>query len=550
MRGVNVFNQLALNPALLENLAFLGYASPTPVQAAAIPSALAGKDMIVTAETGSGKTAAFLLPLLERLLTEPAAVPRGLVLCPTREIALQVEGEARRLSRGTPVCSLAVYGGVGISSQLAGLKNGLDLVVATPGRLLDHIWRGSFNPDGLRFLVLDEADRMLDMGFLPDLRRIMDCLPTERQTMLFSATMPSEIAEIAVRFLREPDRITVGRPAVPPSGIEQQVYPVSQERKTEMLLHLLASAPTESVLVFARTKHRVDRLAGQLRRARIDAACLHGDRSQSQREVALNGFRRGFIKVLVATDIAARGLDIKAVSHVVNYDLPNCPEDYVHRIGRTARAGASGTAWSMMTAEDARILKAIERTVGHPLTRVTLPGFGQASAAPRMTVRGSGTRRHRSIRMVLGSTRGIDRGADPFAAQQELPTLRGRMEAGKTKFKKVRRIMMASKRLYVGNLSYQSSEQDVRDLFAAYDPGEVRIIPNKGFGFVDVPEEKAVEAIAATNGVDLGGRKIVVNEARPRGERTGGGFGGSDHGRGRGGYASGNRGPGRGRRFY
>ncbi|HHY93749.1 MAG TPA: DEAD/DEAH box helicase [Firmicutes bacterium] len=382
-----MFKEFSLNPMLLRNLARLGYVTPTPVQAAAIPPALAGKDMIVTAETGSGKTAAFLLPVLESLLMEPAAVVRGLVLCPTREIALQVEKEARRLSRGTFLRSLVVYGGVGIGFQVAGLKDGTDLVVATPGRLLDHIWRGSFNPDGLRFLVIDEADRMLDMGFLPDLRRIVSCLPSERQTMLFSATMPPEIAEIASCLLREPERITVGDLATPPSTIEQQVYPVSQERKTEMLLHLLASARTEGVLVFARTKHRAERLARQLCRARINAACLHGDRSQPQREAALSGFRRGSIKVLVATDIAARGLDIRTVSHVVNYDLPNCPEAYVHRIGRTARAGASGTAWSMITPEDTQTLKAIERMVGHPLAQVTLPEFSQPLATSPLAVR-------------------------------------------------------------------------------------------------------------------------------------------------------------------
>jgi len=382
-----MFKEFSLNPMLLRNLARLGYVTPTPVQAAAIPPALAGKDMIVTAETGSGKTAAFLLPVLESLLMEPAAVVRGLVLCPTREIALQVEKEARRLSRGTFLRSLVIYGGVGIGFQVAGLKDGADLVVATPGRLLDHIWRGSFNPDGLRFLVIDEADRMLDMGFLPDLRRIVSCLPSERQTMLFSATMPPEIGEIASCLLREPERITVGDLATPPSTIEQQVYPVSQERKTEMLLHLLASAQTEGVLVFARTKHRAERLARQLCRARINAACLHGDRSQPQREAALSGFRRGSIKVLVATDIAARGLDIRTVSHVVNYDLPNCPEAYVHRIGRTARAGASGTAWSMITAEDTQTLKAIERMVGHPLAQVTLPEFSQPLAASPLAVR-------------------------------------------------------------------------------------------------------------------------------------------------------------------
>ncbi len=374
-----MFNRFNLSPVLLRNLKRLGYAEPTPVQDAAIPPAMTGRDLIVTAETGSGKTAAFLLPILEKMLAMPKDGIKGLILCPTREIASQVEEQAVRIGAGTGLRSLAIYGGVGIGPQLTGLKNGLELAVATPGRLLDHIWRGSFDPDNLRFLVLDEADRMLDMGFLPDLRRIMDCLPAERQTMLFSATMPPEIAALAAQFLREPERVTVGRPATPPGTIMQQVYPVPPDRKTDLLLHLLGTVDMDGVLVFVRTKHRADRLGRQLKRAGINAACLHGDRSQAQREWALNGFRRGAVKVLVATDIAARGLDIRVVSHVINYDLPNSPEDYVHRIGRTARAGAAGNAWSMATAADAGAIRAIEKTVASPLSRVKLPAFEQTA---------------------------------------------------------------------------------------------------------------------------------------------------------------------------
>lgn len=374
-----MFNRFELAPIFLRNLEGLDYTEPTPVQTAAIPSALAGQDLIVTAETGSGKTAAFLLPMLEKLLSSPTDGIRGLVLCPTREIALQVQEQARLFGAGTRLRSLAIYGGVGIGPQLQKIKTGLDLVVATPGRLLDHLGRGSLSLSRLRFLVLDEADRMLDMGFLPDLQRIMAVLPAGRQTMLFSATMPQEIARLAVRFLREPLRVTVGRPTTPPGTIEQRAYSVTPDRKTEMLLHLLGSADTDGVLVFVRTKHRADRIARQLSRAGINAACIHGDRSQVQREAVLNGFRRGAIRVMVATDIAARGLDIRAVTHVINYDLPNCPEDYVHRIGRTARAGAAGSAWSMITAEDAPVLKAIEATVARSLFRVVLPAFNQAA---------------------------------------------------------------------------------------------------------------------------------------------------------------------------
>ena len=370
-----MFKQFDLSPAILKNVDGLGYTEPTPVQYATIPPAMTGGDLIVTAETGSGKTAAFLLPMLQKLMSAPAKGIRGLVLCPTREIALQVQDQARLLGAGTGLRSLAIYGGVGITPQLDSLRRGLDLVVATPGRLLDHQGRGSLNLGNLEFLILDEADRMLDMGFLPDLKRILALLPVKRQTMLFSATMPLEVTSLAERFMLQPRRVIVGRPATPPEAIAQRIYPVAYERKTDMLLHLLQNTETDGVLVFTRTKHRADRLAKQLSRTRINAACLHGDRSQSQREAALNGFRRGAIKVLVATDIAARGLDIRAVTHVINYDLPTTPDDYIHRIGRTARAGGPGNAWSMITFEDTFLLRGIEKALGHRLSQEILPGF-------------------------------------------------------------------------------------------------------------------------------------------------------------------------------
>lgn len=365
----------SLNPILHRNLNRLGYTEPTPVQAAAIPPALDGRDLIVTAETGSGKTAAFLLPVLERLLVSPLDGVKALVLCPTREMALQVQGQVKELALGTRLRSLAVYGGARIDLQIRSIKGGLDLVVATPGRLLDHLGRGTLELSHLRFLIVDEADRMLDMGFLPDLQRILTYLPASRQTMLFSATMPRTVQTLAERFLSKPLLVTVGRPASPPITLDQCLYPVDRERKTELLLHLLATTETSRVLVFTRTKHRADRLTTVLRRSKIRAACIHGDRSQTQREAALAGFRGGTVKVLVATDIAARGLDIRTVSHVINYDLPGSPEDYIHRIGRTARAGDAGNAWSMVTPDDTGVLRSIENTIGRSLPWVALPEF-------------------------------------------------------------------------------------------------------------------------------------------------------------------------------
>lgn len=365
-----MFSDFDLNPVLLRNVAEAGYRQPTPIQASALPPALAGRDVIATAETGSGKTAAFLLPLLQRLSDGPHGRVRGLVLCPTREIALQTEQHVHRLGRRTGVRSVAVYGGVGFEPQTKALYTGVDLVVATPGRLLDHVGRGTADLSGVSFLVLDEADRMLDMGFLPDLRRILSRLPAARQTLLFSATMPPDILALTGRFMQNPVRVAVGRPSTPPKTVTQAVCPVAADRKTAVLLQLLQRETMRSVLVFTRTKHRADRLAKQLTRAGIQAACIHGDRSQRQREAALEGYRKGVFRVLVATDLAARGLDVQGVTHVVNYDLPAAPEDYIHRIGRTARAGASGLALSLATEEDAPALRGIEKALGYRLERL------------------------------------------------------------------------------------------------------------------------------------------------------------------------------------
>lgn len=365
-----MFSDFKLSPILLSNVKEAGYERPTPVQSSAIPPALAGRDVLATAETGSGKTAAFLLPVLQRLSASPRDGVRALILCPTREIALQTSQHARRLGRRTGLQTSVIYGGVGFEPQIQALRAGADIVVATPGRLLDHLGRGNLSLKNVSILALDEADRMLDMGFLPDLKRILAQVPAARQTLLYSATMPPEILGLAERFMNNPARVAVGRLSTPPKTVSQGVCLVAPDEKTSVLLTLLRKEQMESVLVFTRTKHRADRLARQLTRSGVRATCIHGDRSQRQREAALDGYRRGIFQVLVATDIAARGLDIEGVTHVINYDLPPVAEDYIHRIGRTARAGASGQALSLVTSEDAPALRGIEKTLGHPLRRL------------------------------------------------------------------------------------------------------------------------------------------------------------------------------------
>ncbi len=367
-----MFDQLKLEGVLLKNCRRLGFMRPMPIQASSIPPALEGLDVVATAETGSGKTAAFLLPVLHRLMSGRPGQVRALVLCPTREIALQTLGEAVKLNRGTKVRSVAIYGGVGYQQQEKALKRGVELIVATPGRLLDFLSKGLINLKDLEILVLDEADRMLDMGFMPDVQRILKQTPAQRQTLLFSATMPREILTLCQRFMKEPVRVSVGDLAMPPEAIEQSVWLTARDNKTRKLIALLSDT-TGSVLVFTRTKHRADRLTRQLIQAGFSAACIHGNRSQRQREAALAGFRKGLYRVLVATDIAARGLDVQGIAQVVNYDLPPVADDYVHRIGRTARAGAAGHALSLVTDADRQALQGIEKNLGYRIRRFSRP---------------------------------------------------------------------------------------------------------------------------------------------------------------------------------
>jgi len=356
------FSTLGLDQRLLKSVSAMGYERPTPIQEQAIPPALEGRDIVGCAQTGTGKTAAFILPSLQR--TRDRKGLRTLVVTPTRELAAQIHDVARDCSRHTGQKATAVYGGVGYTPQVTALRRGVNLLVATPGRLLDLQNRGDVDLSQVEILVLDEADRMLDMGFWPDVRRIMAHLSPQRQTLLFSATLSRDVLKISDKTLTKPVQIEVTPSATPVEAIEQTVYPVNGQQKSELLIRLLEKNQLDRVLVFTRTKHRADKVCRHLERSQIRGAAIHSNRSQTQRKRALDGFKKGTYRVLVATDIVSRGIDVDAISHVINYDLPVNAQDYVHRIGRTARAGASGSALSFMAAEESKGLRDIERLIG------------------------------------------------------------------------------------------------------------------------------------------------------------------------------------------
>ena len=368
------FTKLGLSKAALEGVRAMGYTEPTPIQLRAIPLMMEGRDVIGSAQTGTGKTAAFALPILTRL-GEPGGGTRALILEPTRELAAQVETAFRDLARFMKLHIAVVYGGVGYGAQTDALRRGADIVVATPGRLLDHMGRGNCRLDRVSHLVLDEADRMLDMGFLPDVRRILDRCPRDRQTSLYSATIPPQIETLIQWAMRNPETIEIGARRAPAETVKHVVYPVAESQKAELLLALLDQVHYDSVIVFCRTKHGADSVGSHLKRSNHSVTILHSNRTQSEREQALTGFRNGRYEVLVATDIAARGLDIADVSHVINYDVPQHPEDYVHRIGRTGRAQATGDAFTIMVAEDRPHMSSIERFITQQIPRVKLEGF-------------------------------------------------------------------------------------------------------------------------------------------------------------------------------
>jgi len=380
------FSDFQLDARLLRAIAAAGYSAPTPIQEAAIPPGLEGRDVIGTAQTGTGKTAAFVLPLLNLLLKEraPARRTRALVVTPTRELAEQIQVHIRMLAKHTNLRSAVVYGGVGMQPQEQALKQGVEIIVACPGRLLDHMDRGNADLRGVEALVLDEADRMLDMGFYPSVKRIVEHLPRRRQTMLFSATFDPAIEELAAKTLIDPVRVDMGT-AKPAGTVSHALYPVPNHLKTALLLRILDHSEDGSTLVFTRTKHRADRVARQIRQAGYDAATIHSNRSQRQRQEALDGFRRGKFPLLVATDIAARGLDVMRISRVINYDMPDGPDAYIHRIGRTGRAEHHGEAYTLATKEDSQTIREIERALGKPIQKRTLDGFDYNIPAPERT---------------------------------------------------------------------------------------------------------------------------------------------------------------------
>jgi ATP-dependent RNA helicase RhlE len=370
------FSAFNLHPDLLRAVDALGFTAPTPIQVDAIPPACRGRDVLACAMTGSGKTAAFLLPILQRLIGKPRGVTRALVLAPTRELAAQIDEHRQQLARFVRVSGAAVFGGVAMAPQETALRRGVDVLVATPGRLLDHLQHPYAKLDGIETLVLDEADRMLDMGFLPDIRRIMRALPARsRQTLLFSATLPPAITALARDLLHDPATINVERPSAPAVGVTHAAYPVASELKLPLLIELLQQPGVRSALVFTRTKHRANRLADGLAKRGVSADRIHGNRSQAQRTKALDSFKAGKTRVLIATDIAARGIDVTGLSHVVNFDVPNLPEDYIHRVGRTARAEAVGDAITFVSPEEEADFRGIERAVGRRIERLTLATF-------------------------------------------------------------------------------------------------------------------------------------------------------------------------------
>jgi ATP-dependent RNA helicase RhlE len=390
------FKDLGLSPELLRAVAEQDYTVPTPIQAQAIPVVLAGRDLLAAAQTGTGKTAGFTLPMLQRLAAKanastsanasasPARRPvRALVLAPTRELAAQVLESVRNYGKHLRLTSTVIFGGVGFGPQAEALRRGVDIVVATPGRLLDHVHERTIDLRHVEILVLDEADRMLDMGFLPDIRRVLAALPAKRQNLLFSATFPDPIRKLAASFMRHPATVETARRNAPIEAISQVVHPVDKERKRELLAHLVRSNDWNQVLVFTKTKHGANRLAEQLNREGLESDAIHGNKKQNARTRALKRFKDNELRVLVATDIAARGIDIDLLPHVVNYDLPNVPEDYVHRIGRTGRAGATGEALSLLSADDRPLLHAIEKLIQRKLEQRVIGGFEPSNAGGR-----------------------------------------------------------------------------------------------------------------------------------------------------------------------
>lgn len=378
------FENLNLHPSIMTGVHELGYTELTPIQTESIPSILQGKDVIGLAQTGTGKTAAFVIPILQRLLKAPRRQVGAAIITPTRELAEQINGIFNNLGKHTGLKSIALYGGTNINQQIVELGYGVEIVVACPGRLLDHLWRGTIDLSNLEVLVIDEADRMFDMGFLPDIRKILKCLLKPRQTLLFSATMPEDIRRLVKEILHNPITVQIGHSA-PAATVSHALYPVKQHLKTELLMELLYRLERKSVLVFTRTKHRAERIAQKLKKAGFQAASLQGDLSQTRRQAALDGFRSGSVKILVATDIAARGIDILHISHVINYDMPENTDAYIHRIGRTGRVNKNGDALTFVTTADTAMISSLELILKKKIERRLLENFDYTLPAPEKT---------------------------------------------------------------------------------------------------------------------------------------------------------------------
>ena len=404
------FAQFSLAPLVQRGIAEAGFSEPRPIQTETIPAALAGCDILGLAQTGTGKTAAFALPIIERLISERRPGPRALILAPTRELAMQIHGDFEKLARFTRLKAVTVFGGVSERPQVRALRNQPDIVVACPGRLLDLLRQGKAMLGQIKILVLDEADQMFDMGFLPDIRSILSMLPDRRQNLLFAATMPDEIRILANRILDCPHVVELAH-STPAATIEHTLYRIAADRKMDLLKHLLDNDGVTSAIVFLRTKHRARQLSVRLSRMGHNAIALQGNMSQAQRDRAMGGFREGRFKILVATDIASRGIDVAGVSHVINFDVPNTPEAYTNRIGRTGRAERSGKAYTFVSREDTEALRAIERSLGCPITQRRAPGFDTATVLAREPRRPSsrGRRRRRTDRQPRGA--GNDRGS-------------------------------------------------------------------------------------------------------------------------------------------
>ncbi|WP_224960296.1 DEAD/DEAH box helicase [Geomonas subterranea] len=410
------FEQFNLHPKVQAGVVAVGYQTPTPIQIQAIPSVIAGQDVLGLAQTGTGKTAAFGLPLLHRLVEGTRGKVRGLVLAPTRELAEQINESLNALAQQTRLKCITVYGGVNINTQIKRLREGADIVVACPGRLLDHISQGTVDLSGVEVLVLDEADQMFDMGFLPDVRKILRALPGKRQNLMFSATMPDDIRRLAHEILCRPVTVQVSRTA-PAATVSHALYPVGQHLKTPLLFELLKHTDTESVLIFTKTKHRAKRVGEQLEKGGYKATSLQGNLSQNRRQAALDGFRDGTYQIMVATDIAARGIDVSLISHVINYDIPDTPEAYTHRIGRTGRAAKTGDAFTMVTGEDEAMVRSIERVLGAKIERRRVEGFDYTVPAPKKEVEFARPPREPQRRKQAAPAQGKAKPAEAKAAQ-------------------------------------------------------------------------------------------------------------------------------------